>query len=282
VRVAHIFAGAGGGILASEILGHMSVLAVEKDPDRCSILRHHADTGWFPGLEVLCDDVRTVNVSPWEGQVDCVTAGFPCQDISAAGRGAGVRGKRSGLIFEMFAQVVDRLQPKFIFLENSPRIRLKGRREIIEALLARGYSWRDGTLAASHVGAPHIRNRWWLLAANADGQGKLQEEGFPSNWRGWLGDGSKEVPPDLVCDGLQVPIQQEGLDDAEQAAVEATTRYTQAHDWPSPDSGICGVVHGLAGRVHISRQARIAALGDAQVPLQAALAWMLLVSKGIR
>jgi DNA (cytosine-5)-methyltransferase 1 len=175
LRVAHLFSGAGGDILAGLILGHEPVLAVEHSKFCCDVLRERKEDGWLPStLEIVDGDIRTVDFSRWKGRVDQISAGFPCQDISVAGSRKGINGERSGLVWEVF-RAIDAIQPPLVFLENSPNIRTKGRVEIIQELVSRGYAWRDGTLAASDVGAPHKRNRWWLLAANAYGLEKLRQ-----------------------------------------------------------------------------------------------------------
>ena len=188
ITVGHFFAGGGGGILASEILGHESVFALEIDERRCRVI---TESGWFPSLHVECSDIRLFDAGPWQGRMDCIAAGFPCQDISCAGPGAGIYGPRSGLIWQLF-RAIDIIKPSIIFFENSPNIRTKGRREIVSALVERGYSWRDGTLAASHVGAGHKRNRWWCLAANDNGLRKLEQEMCISEQRGWTCHGAEE------------------------------------------------------------------------------------------
>lgn len=179
MRTMHLFAGAGGGLLADLILGHEPTVAVEWDAHACRVLRERAQDGWFPDLHVHAGDVREFDPSPWAGRVDQIAAGFPCQDISiagrGAGRGAGLAGTRSGLVSEVF-RAIDSVRPGLVFLENSPHIRTRGRDVVIGELVARGYAWRDGILAASDVGAGHQRNRWWLLAANADGMRQLQQK----------------------------------------------------------------------------------------------------------
>lgn len=192
MRTAHFFAGAGGGLLADLILGHEPVLAVEWVESCCESLRDRAAEGWFRQLHVHCGDIREFDFTPWCDRVDCISAGFPCQDISAAGRGAGISGARSGLVSEVF-RAIDAIRPGVVWLENSPRIRTKGRDVVIGELVARGYSWKDGVLAASDVGAGHDRARWWCLAANADGKRQLEQEGhFTQGWR-WDRDLSEKV-----------------------------------------------------------------------------------------
>ena len=173
ITVAHFFAGGGGGILASEILGHESVLAVEIERDCCEILKERKREGWFPEMHIECGDIDTFNANPWKERVDCVSMGFPCQDISSCGTGEGIRGQRSGLFFSALRSI-DVIRPSIIFLENSPAIRTRGRKVVVRSLVERGYYWRDGSLAAAHVGAGHKRSRWWCLAANEEGLWKLE------------------------------------------------------------------------------------------------------------
>ncbi|MFZ5770097.1 MAG: DNA cytosine methyltransferase [Thermodesulfobacteriota bacterium] len=188
MKTAHLFSGAGGGLLADLILGHRPVLAVEWEEKCCDSLRRRSAEGWLPGLHVHHGDVRDIDFTPWGGRVDCIAAGFPCQDISAAGQGAGIEGARSGLVSEVF-RAIDVVRPGLVFLENSPNIRTKGRHIVIGQLVARGYAWKDGILGAADVGAPHQRDRWWCLAANADGMRQLEQERRKFAEWGWLGNG---------------------------------------------------------------------------------------------
>lgn len=286
ITVGHFFAGGGGGILASEILGHESVFALEINERRCRVI---TESGWFPSLHVECADIRLFDPGPWQGRLDCIAAGFPCQDISCAGKGAGIHGERSGLVWQLF-KAIDIIKPPIIFLENSPRIRTKGRREIIGAIVERGYSWRDGTLAASHVGAGHKRNRWWCLAANDDGLRKLEQERCIAEQRGWTCHSAEEnanvdeirwdgrtrafpTPPGWIefTDRLERAVELGGLSNLDAEAIAVAGAYTNTFGWASPDAGVRRVVDGMADRVD-----RIKTCGDGQVPLQAAVAFALL------
>lgn len=300
MRTAHLFAGAGGGLLADLILGHEPVLAVEWNAYACARLRERAAEGWFPGLHVHEGDVRHFDFKPWACRVDCLSAGFPCQDISAAGGGAGIEGERSGLVSEVW-RAIDEIHPPIVYLENSPRIRTKGRRTIIRKLLARGYSWRDGILGAADVDAGHQRDRWWLLAANADGMRKLQQRwpggekiftagrnqdaadalryrpqgirwtGSDEAWGQELATGLEASSADRLRERLQGAVQRGGLSETDAATIQAAAGYVDAYDWAPPDAGVCRVVDGLAHRMD-----RIKCAGNGQVPLQAAAAWLIL------
>ena len=97
---------------------------------------------------------------------DIITAGFPCQDISAAGLKKGLEGKRSGLFFEII-RLVKEANPPWVFLENVPAIRIRGLKEVIGAFTDLGYDCRWACISAKEVGAPHERKRWFMLAHTA-------------------------------------------------------------------------------------------------------------------
>ena len=126
MKTMHLFAGAGGGLLADLILGHDPIIAVEWDAYCCKILRERAQDGWFPNLHVYEGDIRLFNPSEYEGRVDCIHAGFPCQDISQAGKQAGLgEGTRSGLYREVL-RIASEVKPRIIFMENVAAILTKG------------------------------------------------------------------------------------------------------------------------------------------------------------
>jgi DNA (cytosine-5)-methyltransferase 1 len=164
----HLFAGCGGGILADLILGHRPVVAVEWDKYCCEILRARVADGWFDGMSVWEGDIRLFDPSEYKGRVDCIHAGFPCQDISQAGSQRGVgEDTRSGL-YRQVLRIADEVQPKYLFLENVSAI-VSGDnggmlRTVVGDLATRGYDsvWR--CLSAAEVGANHKRDRWWLFA----------------------------------------------------------------------------------------------------------------------
>lgn len=158
-----LFAGAGGGgILGSFLLGHTTVCAVEIDPYCRRVLLSRQRDGILPRFPIW-DDVRTFDGYPWHGHIDVISGGFPCQDVSSAGTGKGLAGSRSGLVFEML-RIVDEVRPKFVFAENSPMLRTRGLDTILKEFASMGYDARWCVLGAWHVGAPHKRDRMWILA----------------------------------------------------------------------------------------------------------------------
>lgn len=157
-----LFAGAGGGILAGQSLGWHTVCAVEFAPYPASILCARQNDDLLPPFPIW-DDVRTFDGHPWRGRVDVVSGGFPCQDISIAGKGAGLSGERSGLWSE-FARIVGEVRPDHVFVENSPVLTSRGLGRVLGDLAALGFDARWGVLGAAAIGARHKRERIWIVA----------------------------------------------------------------------------------------------------------------------
>jgi DNA (cytosine-5)-methyltransferase 1 len=155
-----LFAGAGGGILGGHLLGWRTVCAVEWEPYPASVLCARQNDGFLPPFPVW-DDVQTFDGKPWRGIVDVVSGGFPCQDISAAGKGEGIDGERSGMWREM-ARIIHEVRPRFVFVENSPMLTSRGLGRVLGDLASMGFNARWGVLGAADVGAPHQRDRIWI------------------------------------------------------------------------------------------------------------------------
>lgn len=169
-----LFAGAGGGILGGHLLGWRTVCAVERDAYAAAILAQRQNDGLIEPFPIW-SDVCTFDGKPWRGIVDVVSGGFPCQDISAAGKGAGIDGDRSGLWSHM-ARIIDEVRPGHVFVENSPLLVSRGLVRVLGDLTEMGFDARWGIVGAHHVGAPHKRERCWIVA-NAHGgrRGESQE-----------------------------------------------------------------------------------------------------------
>lgn len=158
----HLFAGAGGGILGGQLLGHRCVCAVEWEPYAQAVLVARQNDGTFPPFPIW-DDVQTFDGKPWRGIVDVVCGGFPCQDISSAGAGAGITGERSGMWKEM-ARIISEVRPRFVLVENSPMLTIRGLDVVLADLAALGFDARWGVISAADCGAPHKRDRIWIVA----------------------------------------------------------------------------------------------------------------------
>ena len=181
-----LFAGAGGGILGGVLLGWRTVCAVELDAFCARRLMQRQNEGHLPPFPVW-DDVRTFDGRPWRGVIDVVSGGFPCTDISVAGRGAGIEGEASGLWSEM-ARIIGEVRPRFAFVENSPALVVRGLGRVLGDLAALGYDCRWDVLAAAHVGAPHRRERLWIVG-HSHRAGLEERPSQPSD------DGQKQPAP---------------------------------------------------------------------------------------
>ena len=164
LRELALFAGAGGGILGGKLLGWRTVCAVEWEPYPASVLCARQNDGFLPPFPIW-DDVQTFDGHPWRGVVDVVSGGFPCQDISAAGKGAGIDGERSGMWREM-ARIIREVRPRYAFVENSPMLTSRGLGVVLADLASMGFDARWGVLGAADVGANHQRDRIWIVGTN--------------------------------------------------------------------------------------------------------------------
>ncbi|WP_082355462.1 DNA cytosine methyltransferase [Pseudomonas sp. RIT-PI-r] len=163
-----LFAGSGGGILGGHLLGWRTVCAVEREAYSAQVLAQRQNDRALPTFPIW-SDVCSFDGRPWRGLVDVVSGGFPCQDISAAGTGAGIDGARSGLWREM-ARIIGEVRPELVYLENSPLLVGRGLALVLSDLAEMGYDAQWCIVSASDCGAPHQRDRIWLVANAVGGR----------------------------------------------------------------------------------------------------------------
>jgi DNA (cytosine-5)-methyltransferase 1 len=161
LRELALFAGAGGGILGGKLLGWRTVCAVEIDPYARHLLLARQNDGTLAPFPCW-DSVTTFAGKPWRGFVDVVSGGFPCTDLSCAGKQAGIDGEASGLWSEM-ARIIGEVLPRFCFVENSPQLVNNGLARVLGNLAQMGYDAVWGIVGAHQVGAPHRRDRCWIM-----------------------------------------------------------------------------------------------------------------------
>src|ERR1035437_6973968 len=162
----HFFSGSGGGLLADILVGHRVVCAVEINQYCQQVLSARQADGmleWFP----IFGDVTTFCGSPWNGLIELISGGFPCTDVSSAGKRAGIDGEHSGL-WRDFARIISEVEPQEVFIENSPLLRTSGLVRILQNLASMGYHACWGVLGAKALGAPHLRKRMWIYAIRGD------------------------------------------------------------------------------------------------------------------
>ena len=232
MRVLDLFSGIGGLSLGLGWAGMRTVAFCERDPWCRGVLARH-----WPGVP-LYDDVRGLTAARLRADgvaaPDLVCGGFPCQDVSAAGRGSGIEGVRSGLWREM-ERLVAKLRPGWVVAENSPALRVRGADRVCAGLEALGYTCWPLVVGAAHAGAPHRRERVFVVAY------------------------SRDAGPVAHAAGA-------GLADGERGSAGAAPGLLAAGRgrWPAPPA-VRRVVDGLPGRLD-RRVDRVRALGNAVVP----------------
>jgi len=170
VTFGSLFSGIGGMDLGLCRAGFTPIWHSEIDPYACRVLANH-----WPGVPNLGDIARI----DWAGveRPDLVCGGFPCQDISFAGKGAGLAGKRSGLWYE-FARCVRDLRPRFVLVENVAALLVRGIGAVLGTLASLGYDAEWSCVSACSLGAPHTRERVFVVAYP---HGELREAGMGPN-----------------------------------------------------------------------------------------------------
>ena len=310
-----LFAGSGGGILGGQMLGWETVCAVEIEPYPACVLVARQNDGLLPPFPIW-DDVCTFDGRPWRGIVDVVSGGFPCQDISSAGAGAGITGERSGL-WKEFARIICEVRPRYAFVENSPMLTVRGLDVVLGDLASMGYDARWGVLGARDVGAPHKRDRIWIVG-NSDSNsqptrtiddktsrmpklGNATGKGFQVRSSVKMGESSKIAEPErsgcnnlgnAMCTGLEGAgaelaaartVRASDVADANGPQCERDKRTERSQEERANTS-----VEGWwktepnVGRVAhgvAARAHRLKAIGNGQVPQCAAEAWRILTNE---
>jgi DNA (cytosine-5)-methyltransferase 1 len=160
MRVLDLFSGIGGFSLGLERAGMKTVAFCEIEPYCRAVLRKH-----WPDVPIY-DDVRTLTAERLAADgigVDLICGGFPCQDISTAGKGAGIEGERSGLWRE-YARLIGELRPRYVIVENVAALLGRGLGVVLGDLAAIGFDAEWHCIPASAIGAPHRRDRLWIVA----------------------------------------------------------------------------------------------------------------------
>lgn len=244
LRELALFAGAGGGILGGKILGWETICAVERDAYAAQVLAQRQNDGILKPFPIW-SDVCSFDGKPWRRLVDIISGGFPCQDVSVAGKGKGLAGERSGLWGQM-RRIIGEILPRCVYLENSPALTFRGGARIIADLAELGYVGKWGVVGADACGLDHHRARFWLVAHSAEVNGEQ---------RYMLGEGRLGT----------------------QWQYRRFPRATITQDWRRSDQGPFSVsifrdpADGLAAEVD-----ELAALGNGQVPIVAATAFNIL------
>jgi len=284
-----LFAGAGGGILGGHLLGWRTVCAVEWEPYPASVLCARQNDGLLPPFPIW-DDIQTFDGFAWRGLVDVVSGGFPCQDISAAGKGDGLDGERSGMWRHM-ARVVGEVRPKYVFVENSPMLTTRGGTRVVGDLAQMGYDCKWTVMGAADVGANHQRDRMWIVGTSKrsglEGQRskprqeeitKLRDASTLAHTNHARLERREQQSKGSNSEGELANTEDQGdvwrqwiMGFAEQKHDSGRSQTDGRREWWQAEPNVGRVADGVAARVD-----RLKAIGNGQVPLCAAEAWRLL------
>jgi DNA (cytosine-5)-methyltransferase 1 len=295
MNVLDLFSGIGGFSLGLERAGMRTVAFCEIDPFCRRVLAKH-----WPSVPCY-DDVRILTAASLRADgisVDVICGGFPCQDISFAGAGAGLAGARSGLWSE-YARIVGELRPRYVIVENVAALLGRGLDVVLGDLATLRYDAEWHCIRAADVGAPHLRDRIWIVAypqysdahgershrahlyehgsvelrdeqirftrsmgstlADPQREGRLQSKGSERQERGWSGHGGNSLAnPNSSHEHRWCGPLQEGW--GWRASQIAADGFTGGIEW-RVEPNVGRVAHGISERVD-----RLCGLGNAVVP----------------
>lgn len=258
-----LFSGIGGISLALEDWV-TPILYVEKDKYAQSVLLSRMVEGSIKTAPIFRDVVK-LDGRTYNGKVDIIFGGFPCQDISVAGRGKGLAGERSGLFYEI-VRLTKEIRPTFVFLENVPAIRTRGLEQVIKEFTQMGYDCRWTCLSAAAVGANHKRERWFLLAYSNISRRVWENSPQSKEW--WDNSqpfGSSQKLPNTCGAGFERHGDLRKIIGSKKETLGFTTDGSFARDkkWWESEPNVGRMVDGIPNRVD-----RIKCLGNSVVPLQ--------------
>ena len=301
LRVLDLFSGIGCFSLGLERAGMETVAFCENDEGCRKVLRKH-----WPKVPIH-KDVKRINAKDLKAKkiwpIDVLCGGFPCQDISVAGKQKGLEGERSGLWTE-FKRLIQEIRPKYALIENVPNLANKGLGRIVKDLHEIGYGLEWHIVGARNLGAPHLRERIWIIAyPESEGfKGRNEQRGGLEASRketvaksGLFNVGGEATNPDR-SDIRQQP-RGRGRPEGESEAVARTDGHppntdhlrlwqsfaseetasgwwakvrTRLNYWAKTQPPVCGISHGIATGIYRHRERRrkerIRQLGNSLVP----------------
>jgi len=315
-----LFAG-GGGLelgLSLAIGEHYRPIAyVEREATSAAVLAANMERGWLDKAPVW-DDITTFTgdvVSPLVDNIDIVTAGFPCQPWSVAGQRKGTDDER--WLWPLIFRLVCEIRPRSIFLENVPGLLHGGIEHVLGDLASVGFDAEWASIRASDIGAPHRRERIFILANGNNARSSTRERGADGDWQAQNEGRNEQLEPARqssdVADTSNISgqVPQTSKSNGAQRAVVARASGELAHSvsergcsgdsrwkdaehafppspsgdwsnvperfWPAVKPSVRGMANGMARG--LARNDRLRILGNGVVPQQAALAYTLLTER---
>lgn len=268
MKLLDLFSGIGGFSLGLERAGFKTVAFCEVDPfPRRVLARHWPDVPCY-------DDVTTLTAARLSadgvGRIDAICGGFPCQDISVAGSGLGLDGERSGL-WRKYARLIREVRPRVVFVENVSALLGRGMGEVVGDLASVGYDVVWNCIQAANVGAPHRRDRVWIVAIHPDadrrrcelerGEGRSDVQGASGRESDRLGTrGHQHGPAEDAADVDSIRLAQ--CLRLQRSIARASAESSAPWHWTA-EPPFRRVDDGVRKRVE---RARLKALGNAVVP----------------
>ena len=253
-----LFAGIGGFDLGFERAGMVCKWQVEIDEYATKVLKKH-----WPNVHRE-RDIRQCGLHNLQ-RVDVICGGFPCQDISYAGHGAGLDGERSGLFFEAI-RVVRQLRPKIVVLENVAALLTRGLDRVVGTLAQIGYDAEWHCIPASYLGAPHIRDRVFVIAyPNTNGFGFSGRAKSDKQEKQRKQETSRRSDTERLCSNV-ANASREGIkrivgQREAQLGRSSTRTGERKRNWSETEPAVGRVADGVPARLD-----RLRGLGNAVVP----------------
>ena len=277
MKILDLFSGIGGFSLGLERAGMRTIAFCEVDPVCRRVLQKH-----WPDVPVF-EDVKTLTAKDIHETVDVICGGFPCQDISLAGKGAGLAGERSGLWYE-YRRLIEEIRPRYVIIENVAALRSRGLDQILWSLAEIGYSAEWHCIPASAVGAAHQRDRIWIVAYphnngwNSAEDTESHNQGDDSSQAGEniavQSSGSSDLGAHIQRSTAEIVAYPTGIRSSRSRQSEQPQHTTSVVDGKAVESqygrvaalwatepNVGRVAHGVPGRVD-----RLKQLGNAVVP----------------
>jgi len=265
-----LFSGVGGGLLATKHLLDWKIIGyVEIDKYCQAVLVQRIADGYLDPAPIFGDIKQFIKqgyAEAYKGMVDVITAGFPCQPFSVAGKQEGKQDERN--MWPETIRIIQKVKPEFVLLEN-----VRGIQQylpvVIRDLRRTGYTVkRPAIVAAASLGAGHIRNRVWIYAY-LDKKGRQNNQGITASeeiTKKWTAAclANKEISPDTCQFGGDKIYNQDQQE-------KSDGQFHKRIMWWKAEPGVVRVVYGISHGME-----RIKALGNAQVPIVAATAWKIL------
>ena len=240
MKIGSLFSGIGGFDLAARWMGWETKWYSEIDPYACRVMQKH-----FPEARSVGD------IAAWrpngDDAVDLICGGFPCQPVSLAGKGLAQEDER--WLWPEFARVLGILRPRYVVVENVPGLRSRGMGDVLGDLATLGYDAEWESIPASAVGAPHLRDRVWIVA-NANG-----EIGSTTSRRSNTRSNGRNDPQ-----GRGAKSGGRMADPNSEQTDRPSVAWAQRNSW-NIEPNVGRVAHGVPSRVD-----RLRCLGNAIVP----------------